>query len=148
MKKYIVHLEETQRLLLSTMLTGGKASARNQMHARILLKADQGEAGPGWSDRQISEALEVGTATVERVRKRFVEGGLLDALVRRPQPERPATRKLDGVKEAHLIALCCSQHPQGKTRWSLRLLAHRMVELGEVESLSHETVRQVLKKIP
>jgi transposase len=146
MKKYIVRLSSQQRSLLDSMISGGKESARSLLRARILLKADQGEQGPGWSDQRICEALEVGHSTVERVRQRFVSGGLLDAVVRRPQPERPALRKLDGEKEAHLIALTCSQHPTGKNRWSLRLLASRMVELGEVESLSHETVRGVLKK--
>jgi transposase len=146
-KKYIVQLNEAQRKLLESMIHGGKESARALMHARILLKADEGASGPGWSDQQISEAFEVGTATVERVRRRFVEGGFLDAVVRRPQPERPASRKLDGEKEAHLIALTCSQHPTGKKRWSLRLLATTLVELGEVERVSHETVRAALKKI-
>jgi transposase len=146
-KKYIVQLNEVQRKLLEGMISGGKESARNQMHARVLLKADQGASGPGWSDQQISEALSIGTATVERVRRRFVDAGLLDAVVRRSQPERPQLRKLDGEKEAHLIALCCSQHPMGKNRWSLRLLASKMVELEEVESVSHETIRQALKKI-
>lgn len=146
MKKYIVRLNQEQRRLLDSMISGGKEAARSLLRARILLKADEGEQGPAWSDRQISEALEVGHATVERVRQRFIEGGLLDAVVRRPQPERPRSRKLDGEREAHLIALTCSQHPAGKNRWSLRLLASRMVEVGEVESLSHETVRAALKK--
>jgi transposase len=146
-KKLSVKLTGGQRNLLESLITGGKASARSQTHARVLLKADEGEQGPRWSDQRISEALEVGTATVERVRKRFVEGGLLDAVVRRPQPERSPLRKLDGEKEARLIALTCSQHPSGKSRWSMRLLANTMVELDEGESVSHETVRRVLKKM-
>ena len=128
------------------MVTGGKESARSLLRARILLKADEGEQGPAWPDHRICEALEVGHATVERVRQRYAQEGLIQAVVRRPQPERPEQRKLDGEKEAHLIALTCSQHPAGKKRWSLRLLANTMMDLGEVESLSHETVRATLKK--
>jgi len=146
LKKYIVCLSQEQRRLLDTMVTGGKESARSLLRARILLKADEGEQGPAWPDHRICEALEVGHATVERVRQRYAQEGLIQAVVRRPQPERPEQRKLDGEKEAHLIALTCSQHPAGKKRWSLRLLANTMMDLGEVESLSHETVRATLKK--
>ncbi len=93
MKKYTVQLESEQRQMLESILTGGKEAARSQTHARILLKADQGSLGPSWTDEQIADALTVGRATVERVRKRFVDGGLLDALVRRPQPEREDAAK-------------------------------------------------------
>src|SRR5689334_12849924 len=120
-KKSIVQLTKEQRSLLDSMINGGKEAARSLLHARILLLADESEQGKSWPDQRICQALSVGHSTVERVRKRFVEGGWLDAVVRRPQPERPALRKLDGEKEAHLIALCCSQHPTGKKRWSLRL---------------------------
>lgn len=116
------------------------------MHARILLKADSGKDGPNWSDTQISEALEVSLPTSWRVRRRFVEGGLDDALNRRPQPQRRSLRIVDGEKEAHLIALTCGEKPEGEGRWSVRLLAERFVKLGEVEQVSHEMVRQVLKK--
>ena len=144
-KKYIVTLTQEERRMLQAMLSKGKAAARKLMHARILLKADAGSGGPGWTDDQIAEGLEVGRATVERVRKAFVEKGLEAALVRR-KPRRQYQRKLDGGGGAHLIALACSQAPEGRSRWTLRLLADRMVQLKLVDHLSHETVRDVLKK--
>lgn len=147
MKKYTVQLDEQQRRMLESMLTGGKATARSQTHARILLKADEGNFGPGCSDEHIAEALSVGRATVERVRQRFVQAGLLDALVRRPQPERPEKRKMDGNVEAHLLTLACSQPDGGKTRWTMRLLADRLVQLGYVDQISHQTVWITLKKM-
>lgn len=147
MKKYTVQLDAQQRQMLESMLAGGKEAARSQTHARILLKADQGSLGPGWTDEQIAEALTVGRATVERVRKRFVEGGLLDALVRRPQPERPEQRKMDGALEAHLVTLACSQAEGGRERWTLRLLADKLVQRGYVDQISHQTVWVTLKKM-
>jgi len=144
-KKYIVTLTQEEREKLQTMLSKGRAAARKLMHARILLKADPGEGGPAWNDDAIAEGLEVGRATVERVRKQFVEEGFEAALDRR-KPRRQYQRKLDGDGEAHLIALACSQAPEGRSRWTLRLLADRMVRLEQVDHLSHETVRQVLKK--
>ena len=144
-KKYIVTLRQEERQMLQAMLSKGKAAARKLMHARILLKADAGEGGPAWNDDAIAEGLEVGRATVERVRKQFVEEGFEAALDRR-KPRRRYQRKLDGDGEAHLIALACSQAPEGRSRWTLRLLADRMVQLEQVDHLSHETVRQVLKK--
>ncbi len=112
--------------------------------ARILLKADCSPLGPAWSDEQISDALDLGAITVHRVRRSFVEGGLEGALVRRPLPRRP--RMLDGEQEAHLIALACGSPPAGRCRWTLRLLADRLVELGHVDKVSHETIRRTLKK--
>jgi len=144
-KKYIVTLREEERQMLQAMLSKGKAAARKLMHARILLKADASEGGPAWNDDAIAEGVEVGRATVERVRKQFVEEGFEAALDRR-KPRRHYQRKLDGDGEAHLIALACSQAPEGRSRWTLRLLADRMVQLEQVDHLSHETVRQVLKK--
>jgi transposase len=144
-KKYIVTLTQEEREKLQTMLSKGQAAARKLTHARILLKADAGEGGPAWDDEAIAEGLEVGRATVERVRKQFVEEGFEAALDRR-KPRRQYQRKLDGDGEAHLIALACSQAPEGRSRWTLRLLADRMVRLEQVDHLSHETVRQVLKK--
>lgn len=144
-KRYIVTLTEEERVRLWGLISSGKASARKLTHARILLKADSSEAGPGWKDAAIGQALEVGTATVERVRKRFVEEGLEAALARR-KPRRQYQRKLDGDGEAHLIALACSEPPAGRGRWTLRLLAERMVVLEYVEELSKDTVRRVLKK--
>ena len=145
MKKYVVTLTEEERQLLREMVSRGKATARKLMHARILLKADAGEGGPKWDDQAIAEALEVGTATVERVRKQCVEEGLSATLERR-KPRRIYLRKLDGDGEAHLIALACSQAPEGHSRWTLRLLAERMVVLEYVAAISKDTVAQALKK--
>lgn len=144
-KKYLVTLTDEERQQLRTLISCGRASASKLSHARILLKADSREGGSAWSDAAISQALEVGTATVERVRKQFVEEGLEAALTRR-RPRRVYPRKLDGSGEAHLIALACSTPPEGRARWTLRLLADRMVALEYVDEISHETVRQVLKK--
>jgi len=138
-KKYVVKLTEEERDELKRLISRGKSSARKQTRARILLKADE-----GLKDREIVAALGVGRSTVERTRKRFVEGNLAKALNEDPRPG--ARRKVDGRVEAHLIATACAPAPEGHARWSLRLLAERLVELGVVESISHETVRQVLKK--
>ena len=146
MKKYIVTLTEEERRILREMLSRGKAAARKLMHARILLKADASEDGPNWRDAAIAEGLEVGRATVERVRKRFVEEGF-EATLNRHKPRRHYRRTLDGDGEAHLVALACSQAPEGRSRWTLRLLAGRMVALEYVEALSKDTVRRTLKKM-
>jgi transposase len=142
MKKYIVKLTDDEREELKTLISSGEANARKLTHARILLKADE-----SWTDEDISEALDVGTATVERVRKRFIEEGLEAVLCRR-KPKREYLRKLDGDAEARLVSLACSAPLEGRKRWSLRLLADTLVTLEEVDidSISHETVRQVLKK--
>lgn len=144
-KKYLVTLTEDERQALGTMISRGKTAARKLTHARILLKADQSPGGPGLDDGTIGEQVQAGRATVERVRRRFVEEGFEAALEPR-KPRRTYPRKLDGDGEAHLIALACSEPPAGRSRWTLRLLAGRMVGLEHVEALSHETVRQVLKK--
>jgi transposase len=144
MKKYIVKLAKEERASLSKLIAQGEASARKLLHARILLKADSGEGGPGWTDQAISEALEIGTATVERVRQRLVEEGL-GAALNRHRPHTPRLRKLDGEQEAHLIALVCSQPEEGQDRWTLQLLADKLVQLRIVESISRETIRQVFK---
>ena len=144
-KKYRVTLTDEERWRLQTMVSRGKAAARKLTHARILLKADAAPGGPGWSDDAIAEGLEVGRATVERVRKLFVEEGLEAALERR-KPRRQYRRTLDGDAEAHLIALACGQAPEGRSRWTLRLLADRMVRLEYVEQVSYQTVRRTLKK--
>ena len=144
-KKYIVTLMEEERRMLQEMLSRGKAAARKLMHARILLKADAAAGGPAWEDQSIAEALEVGRATVERVRKQFVEEGLEAALERR-KPRRVYERKLDGDGEAPLVALACQEPPEGRSRWTLRLLADRMVQLEYVDQLSYQTVRRTLKK--
>jgi transposase len=146
MKKYRVTLIAEEREQLHGLLARGKADVRKLKHAQILLKADEAAGGPGWADERIAEALAVGRATVERVRRRFVEEGLASALSPYRGGKRIYTRKLDGEQEAHLIALACSPPPAERGRWTLRLLAGRMVELGYVDTLSYETVRQTLKK--
>ena len=146
MKKYIVRLSLEERKTLTKMITSGRGPARLFTRAHILLKADQGEAGPGWPDARISEALEVTVQTVELVRKQLVEEGFEAVLARRPYTQKVSRKKIDGEVEAHLIALACSAPPAGRERWSLRLLADTVVELGYVDSLSHEAVRQALKK--
>ena len=143
-KKYRVTLTEDERTMLTTMITSGSAPARTLTHARILLKADQAEGGPAWTDEAIRDALDVGLSTIARVRERFVEQSIDDALHRRSTP-RPRQRLLDGTEEAHLLALTCSAVPEGNERWTLRLLADKMVELEYVDRVSHETIRQVLK---
>jgi len=144
-KKYIVTLMDEERQMLQEMLSRGKVAARKLMHARILLKADAAAGGTGWNDERIAEALEVGRAIVERVRKEFVEEGFEAALERR-KPRRVYLRKLDGDGEAHLVALACQKPPEGRSRWTLRLLADRMVQLEYVDQLSYQTVRRTLKK--
>jgi transposase len=144
-KLYRVRLLAEERAELEGLLSKGKAAARTLMHARILLKADEGVAGPRLNDDQIAEAVEVNRSTVERVRMRCVEEGVEAAL--RPRPSRQVhPRKLDGVQEAHLVALACSPAPKGRNRWSLRLLADKLVELEVVDDVSYETVRRTLKK--
>src|ERR1700737_520899 len=145
MKIYRVRLTPEERGNLQDLLGKGKAAARPLTHARILLKADEGEAGPRLSDEAIAEALDVNRSTVERVRIRCVEEGFEAAL--RPRPSRQLhPRKLDGAQEAHLVALVCSPAPKGRGRWTLRLLADKLVELEIIDGISHETVRQTLKK--
>jgi hypothetical protein len=114
-------------------------------HARILLKANQGEASPGWTDAAIAAALEVHPTTVARIRMQYVAAGL-DAALQRKVPARQYRRTLDGEQEARLVALACSAPPEGYKRWTLRLLADRLVELQVVETISYETVRQALKQ--
>lgn len=144
-KKYIVSLTAEEREELEQLTTTGKVPAYKMNHARILLKADTNQEDGGWTDKAISEALDISVATIERVRQRFVETSLETALSRQVQQHRKA-RRLDGEQEAHLIAITCSEAPEGYARWSLRLLAERLVELKYVESVSHETIRQTLKK--
>jgi len=144
-KKYIVELTKAECKTLRELISSGKAAARKLARARILLKADSSPRAPNWSDVKISEALDVGRATVERLRKQFVEEGFEAALVQR-KSHRNYQRKLDGDAEAHLIALACSKAPEGYSRWTLRLLAESMVTLEYIDQVSHETVRSVLKK--
>ena len=145
MKKYRVTLTAAERDELAQLLARGKADVRRLKHAQVLLKADQAEGGPAWPDERIVAALNVGIATVQRLRQRFVLEGLQAALSPYRVGQRLYQRKLDGEQEAKLIALACSTPPVERGRWTLRLLAGRMVELQHVDTLSHETVRQTLK---
>jgi hypothetical protein len=144
-QKYVVRLTESEREQLQRLIGAGTAPARKLMHARILLKADRGPGGPGWVDEAIAAAVEVSQPTVSRVRRRDVEAGLEAALDRRA-PTRAYARKRDGAQEARLIALTCGAPPEGADRWTLRLLADKLVELEIVEAVSYQTVRRVLKK--
>ena len=138
-KLYHVDLTEAERSELVKLISKGKSAARQITRARILLKADE-----GLKDIEIAGALNTARTTVERIRKRFVEGGLEKALKEDPRPGQQP--KLDEQAEAHLIALACSEAPGGEGHWTLRLLADKMVELGYVEAISHETIRQYLEK--
>lgn len=140
MKKYIVTLTDSERAELHKLISSGKGAARRLTHARILLKADQ-----SLPDQRIAAEVEVGHATIERVRQRFVEEGLEASLDHR-RSESPREHKIDGEVEAHLIAIACSAPPDGRARWTLRLLADKLVELEYLPSVSHETVRQALKQ--
>jgi DNA-binding transcriptional ArsR family regulator len=144
-KKYPVILTEAQREHLKSLIAAGTAPARKLTHARILLKADQSPEGPGWVDEKVAEAVETSQPTVSRVRKQYFEEGLEAALDRRP-PNREYHRKLNGEQEARLLALACSEPPEGQARWSLRLLADKLVELEVVDEVSYQTVRRTLKK--
>ena len=144
-KKYRVTLTPEERDQLEMLVSRGKGAARKLAHARILLRADESEGGPKRADEEVAEALDTTTRTVERVRQRFVTESLESALLPKPS-KRIYGRKLDGEQEAKLIALACSKPPAGKRRWTLRLLAGEVVELRIADSVSHETVRQTLKK--
>jgi transposase len=144
-KQYRVLLTEAEREQLRGVLAAGRHAAQSLMHARVLLKADEGPDGPSWRDDEIVEALEISRPTVERIRRRYAQEGLEAALTRRPSSRRPP-RKLDGLGEAQLVAIACTNAPTGRGRWTLRLLADRLVRLEVVDAISHETVRQVLKK--
>ena len=142
--KYIVRLSADERAVLQLTVHKGKAAAYKRMHAQILLKADEGGDGPGWKDREIASTFDVSTKTVARLRERLCTKGFESCLERAKGAGRK--RKLDGSQEAHLIAMVCSTPPEGRARWTLRLLADQMVELEYVDQLSHEAVRQLLKK--
>jgi len=144
-KRYIVRLPAEERRLLMDLISSGKTAARAQTHARILLKADAGAEGPAWVDRAIAEALETSLRTVERVREAWVSQGL-EAALSAKRSSVPRSRKLDGQQQAQLIALACSAPPAGRTRWTLRLLSARLVQLEIVESIAPETVRLALKQ--
>ena len=143
--RYVVELTSEERNQLKQLLSKGRLAAYKQLHGRILLLADQGPyGGEKMSDTAIARALDCGQATVERIRKRLVMEGFEAALGRKHRTNYEY--KLDGKDEAHLIALACSKPPKGHNRWTLRLLADKMVELEYVDSLSYQTVRRTLKK--
>jgi transposase len=143
-KKYEVRLSEAERAQLRTLVGCGTAAARTLTHARILLKADRGAGGPGWTDQAIAAALEVGLATVARVRQAYATTGL-EAALHQKRPDREYARTFDGEREARLLALACSEPPRGREHWSLRLLAEQLVRLEVVAAVSHETVRRALQ---
>lgn len=143
-RKYVVKLSRTDRRWLEGVVRRGRNSAAKIARARVLLKSD--ERTGCWSAARISEALEVSVSTVERARKRFSEGGVNAAVERRPQPDRPQKRRLDGVAEAQLVTLACSTPPDGRDRWTLDLLAGHMVKLHHVDAVSRYTVHRTLKK--
>src|SRR5512144_314313 len=145
--KYVVRLTADERIELDNRIRTGKRAASVLLHARILLTANAGADGPDWDDTRIADAVECGTSTVYRVRQAFVTEGLTAALIRK-KPTARQYRKLDGAQEAHLIALACSTPPDGRRRWTLRLLADRLVELAVVDASSPECVRTTLTKTP
>lgn len=142
--KYRVQLSAEEHQKLQSVVRKGKAAAYKRLNAQMLLKADEGENGPAWKDKDIANAFEVSIRTVERLRERLCSRGFENCLERAKGAGRK--RKLDGTQEAELIVLTCSEPPEGRARWTLRLLADRMVELEYVEAISHETVRRLLKK--
>lgn len=143
--KYAVALTEEERAHLRTLIGRGHAPARMLTHARILLKANQGEGGPAWTDAAIARAVDVHPATVSRVRRAYVEDGL-DAALAPKAPDRVYPRTLDGAAEARLVALTCGDPPAGRERWTLRLLADELVRLEVVEAVSYEPVRRTLQQ--
>lgn len=145
-KKYKVRLSEDERRRLNDLIHKGKSAAQFLTKARILLKADQSEAGDGWSDRRIAEALDTSIATVERTRRQLVEEGLDGVLTRKYNPNSARPRIFDGEAEAKLIALSCGPAPEGHARWTLRLLEEKVVELQIVASASDNTIGRTLKK--
>src|SRR5262245_51182841 len=144
--KYVVRLAPEQRCCLEQLTRTGSAPARKLLHARMLLMADQDHPQGRWHDEQIAAALGAHVNTVARIRKQFVTAGAGPALDRKPRATPPVPPKIDGRVEAHLVALCCSPPPEGRCRWTLRLLAHEMTGRGLITQISHEAVRGVLKK--
>ena len=145
-KKYIVRLSTEERQQLETLIRKGKGPARRLLKARILLKADVSDAGPGWSDSRIIAALDTSPSMLYRVRKQLLEEGF-EAVLSRKQRRTPSVQRIfDGEKEAKLIALACSKPPKGRTRWTLRLLENKVVELGIVDRASDTTIHRTLKK--
>ena len=146
MKKYIVELTSEERFVLDGIVKAERMAAHKRRHARILLKADQGPLGPAWADAEIADAFDCRVKSVERLRRRLVEHGLDTAMDHGNRGSYRA-KKLDGVAEAHLIAIACSSAPEGRNRWTVRLLADEMVSLGIVDSVSKSTIHATLKKM-
>ena len=146
-KKYVVKLSVDERAHLETLIRVGKHPARKLTRARILLKADAGEAGEGWSDSRIAAALDTGLATIARVRQQLVEEGFASVLTPKRSPASARARIFDGAAEAKLIALACSEPPQGRARWTLSLLEDKVVELNIVARASDNTIGRTLKKM-
>ncbi len=147
MEKYIVKLTKAERKDLLSLIKKGKTAAYKLTHARILLAADADRAkSRGKTDKEIAEELHVGTKTVQRIRKQLVEEGIEAAVSRKPL-SRTRPRRINGKEEAHLIALCCSSPPEGRSRWTLKLLSDRMVEMDIVDSVSPATIGRALKKM-
>ena len=144
-KKYKVTLTDDERQDLITLVNKGKAAARKITRARILLLADESEAGASWSDDRIVEALGVSRRTVERTREKCVESGL-EAALNHKRTQRPQSKRLDGEAEARLVQLACTDAPDGRERWTMQMLADKLIELEIVETISDETVRTTLKK--
>lgn len=145
-KKHVVMLTEEERSTLEGFVRQGNVAGWKLQRAQALLKFDAGELGPHWTDKKIAEAFNVTTRSLESWRKRAVEEGPLSLLERKPEDSPRAGRKLDGAAEAQLVKLACSAAPAGYARWTLRLLAKKLVELEVVDSISHETVRRTMKK--
>jgi transposase len=145
-KHYKVNLLPEERDELQSLVSTGKAATYKRTRAQILLKADQGPDGPAWTDQQICNAFDVGRVTVERTRKALVLEGLPTALQRKAREHPPVPRKLDGSGEAQLIALACSDPPEGHSQWTLQLYADQLVQLQIVDTISRDTVRRTLKK--
>ena len=145
MKKYVVELSDGEREELEGVVRAERMAAHKRLHAQMLLKLDQGPEGPGWTDAQVAEAFDCRPRTAERLRQRLVERGFEGVLEHANKGAR-RIRKMDGVAEAHLIALACSKAPEGRNRWTVRLLADEMVALGHVESCTKTTIHRTLKK--
>jgi hypothetical protein len=145
-KRYIVKLTADERDRLDTLIQRGKGPARQLLRARILLKADASEAGEGWSDGRIAEALDTSLDTIARTRQQLVEGGVDAALTRKHSPKSARKRVFDGAAEAKLIALACSAPPKGRARWTLQLLESAVVEMNIVARASDNTIGRTLKK--
>ena len=145
-QKYPVKLSEAERTQLKQLISSGTAPARKLRRAQILLKSDSSAEGANWNYQAICEAFDVSNVTVSKVRRTYIEGGL-ETVLNRKKPDRIYEHRLDGENEAHLIALVCSETPAGRDGWTLRLLRDRLIQLGYVEHISHETIRTTLKKM-